>query len=129
MKKPLFFVGLGLAVLVGLFLLLRPAPISEPAPVAATGPVALPPIEVEIQVAQGRRVAGPDRILARQGNEVVLKVSSDRPDKLHLHGYDLHAEVRPGAPAALVFTATHTGRFAYELHEAQLELGTLEVTP
>lgn len=134
MTKPLFFISLGLALAAGLFFLLRPVPISDStpdpaAPAAAPSAPALPRVEVTIEVANGQRTAGPERIVARRGAEVALKVTSDRADTLHLHGYDLHAELRAGQPAAIVFTATHTGRFTYELHESHLELGTLEVTP
>lgn len=127
MKKPLFFIGVGLAVAAGLFFLLRPAPISD-SPAGPAAP-AMPRVEATITVANGQRTTGPERIVATRGAEVALKVTSDRADVLHLHGYDLHAELRPGQAATIVFTATHTGRFTYELHESHLELGTLEVAP
>lgn len=132
MTKPLFFISLGLALAAGLFFLLRPVPISDSPPASAApaaAPTTLPRVEATIVVANGQRTAGPERIVARRGAEVALKVTSDRADTLHLHGYDLHTELRPDQPATIVFTATHTGRFTYELHESHLELGTLEVTP
>jgi hypothetical protein len=60
---------------------------------------------------------------------VTLNIRSDRRDELHLHGYDLHAQLVPGQIESLQFTADRTGRFGIELHRAHSELGALEVYP
>ena len=141
-KGALLYFGLGLALLAGLFLWLRPAPAAAPAPtvLAAAPPQQMPPAApvtpaapapqvYSLVVSKGRRVSGPQLIQVHTGDAVVLEVTSDQPDELHLHGYDLHLKLLPGEPGRLGFTASHSGRFDYELHHAQLELGALEVLP
>jgi hypothetical protein len=66
---------------------------------------------------------------AREGDEITLRILSDRSDEVHLHGYDLHADIAPGKTAKLAFTATRTGRFGLEMHHADIELAELEVYP
>lgn len=141
-KGALLYLGLGLALLAGLFLWLRPAPVAAPAPgvLAAVPPQQLPPAApvtpaapapqvYSLVVNKGQRVSGPQLIQVHTGDAVVLEVTSDQPDELHLHGYDLHLKLLPGEPGRLGFTADHSGRFDFELHHAQLELGALEVLP
>jgi len=140
MNRPaVLILVLGVLVLTGLALLLRPAPrpATPQAPAAAsTGPAqAAAPAQTaqarsfDIVVSQGHRVAGPELIQVNAGDNVVLRVTSDRDDELHLHGYDLRLHLRAGEPGALAFQAVHSGHFDYELHHARLELGALEVQP
>jgi hypothetical protein len=68
-------------------------------------------------------------IAVREGDEVTLQISSERPVELHVHGYDFEEEVEPGEPTALSFEADETGRFGIEDHETGEELGTLVVEP
>ena len=137
-KSALLYLGLGLALLAGLFLWLRPAPVAAPAPTvlaavptaqASALPAAPTPQVYSLVVSKGRLVSGPGLIQVHAGDTVTLEVISDQPDELHLHGYDLHLKLLPGEPGRLSFTASHSGRFDYELHHAQLELGALEVLP
>jgi sirohydrochlorin ferrochelatase len=48
-------------------------------------------------------------------------------DKVHLHGYDLSADVAPGRPAVIDFTADAPGVFEVELEQAHLRLVELQV--
>lgn len=148
-KNALLFIALGIAVLVGLFLFLRPMPAPEgatgaeaPAAAASVAPAAKPeqasarliagPAAArvfEIVVSKGQRVSGPADIQVREGENVTLKLTSDQNDELHLHGYDLHLSLRAGVPAALAFQAAHSGHFDFELHHAHTVLGSLEVLP
>jgi hypothetical protein len=50
-------------------------------------------------------------------------------DHLHVHGYDLLAEVAPGKPGRVEFTADVAGVFEVELEDASLLLLRLEVSP
>lgn len=83
----------------------------------------------EWQVAQSKRVYGPEVIQVRQREKVTLKITTDHDDELHLHGYDLQLKLKAGEKATLSFEASHSGRFEFELHHAHLELGVLEVLP
>ena len=55
-------------------------------------------------------------IRVHQQDVVTLKWSSDRPLTIHLHGYDIEKEVKPGGGAEMKFTARATGRFTVETH-------------
>lgn len=131
---------LGIALLTGLFWWMRPAPVpfapTPKTPPTAAPAVAAPPAPVapvvqsfELEVRDGRLLRGPAVLTVAQGSEVILKITSDRKDELHLHGYDLTLALAAGAPAELRFTADRSGRFEYELHHAHLDLGALEVYP
>jgi heme/copper-type cytochrome/quinol oxidase subunit 2 len=71
----------------------------------------------------------PAEISAEEGDTVTLRVSSEEPLELHLHGYDVEWEVEPGRRTELRFEADLTGRFEIEDHETEQELGVLEVRP
>jgi hypothetical protein len=71
----------------------------------------------------------PAEISVNEDDSVMLRVSSDRPMELHLHGYDVEQEVGPGQKASLRFRADLTGRFEIEDHGSERELGVLQVRP
>jgi hypothetical protein len=118
------FVLAGLAALAGLFISSKPST----APQAPTVTVPTPKI-VELVIVGGKLQSGPRLIPLQQDERVTFKVTSDRSDEMHLHGYDLHVRLQAHTPATLSFTADRSGRFDYELHGAQVELGALEVQP
>jgi len=57
-------------------------------------------------------------IRVKKGDAVRLRVTSDVPGELHLHGYRLEAKVAPGNPSELAFRAYATGRYPLEWHAA-----------
>jgi hypothetical protein len=65
----------------------------------------------------------------KQGSQVVFVVKSELADEVHLHGYDLSADVAPGAPATIRFKATAPGRFEAELESRSLPIAEIEVRP
>jgi hypothetical protein len=83
----------------------------------------------EINIRNGKPVSGLALLKAHEGDEIILKIVSDLSDELHLHGYDLHADLVPGETTTLAFTATRTGHFGMEMHRSHTELGALEVYP
>ncbi len=83
----------------------------------------------ELVMRDGRLISGPAVLQVHEGDHVTLYLSSNRSDELHLHGYDLHARVKPGETTRLEFGANRTGRFSLELHEANAAIGALEVYP
>jgi hypothetical protein len=104
-------------VLGGLFFLLRPDNPSG-APQGRTFDVSIKGGEMN-----------PDEISVDEGDKVTLRVSSDKPTELHIHGYDVEQEVEPGQEAELRFEADLTGRFEIEDHDSEKELGVLQVQP
>jgi hypothetical protein len=79
-------------------------------------------------------VGGPVEIRAKKGDTVVIVVSADAPDDIHLHGYDIEKKVAPGQPARFQFNANLEGEFELESHVAEDAgrdplVGTLIVEP
>jgi hypothetical protein len=64
-----------------------------------------------------------------QGERVRLIVHADVSDEVHLHGYDLTADVTPQAAARIDFVANAAGRFEVELEGAGDPLLELEIVP
>ena len=83
---------------------------------------------IEVQVAGGQVSGDTGRVPVPAGTEVTLSVTSDVPDEVHLHGYDLEAELTPGTPAEITFDATVAGVFEVELHDAGTVLLTIQVS-
>ncbi len=100
---------------------------SSPVPTtAATSTTAADTTTVEIAVADGQ-VSGPGRVTVTLGSTLVVTVAADVTDEVHLHGYDVLADVAPGQPAVLEVAATIPGVFEVELEAARLELVVIEV--
>jgi plastocyanin len=83
----------------------------------------------DIVVQRGKRVSGPAVLKVSQGDEVTLHITADTADEFHLHGYNLIVQLLPNNTATMHVVAKLTGRFTYELHKSELELGALEVYP
>jgi hypothetical protein len=81
-----------------------------------------PPPEPEvtrIRLQGGEVAGGVKEIEAGRGDTVRIVISSDAPDELHLHGYDIEREAAPGQPARFRFTANAEGEFVLESHVAE----------
>jgi FtsP/CotA-like multicopper oxidase with cupredoxin domain len=65
---------------------------------------------------KGGRVKGDETLKVHQGDQVQVRLSSDQPMVLHLHGYDIDARVAPTTPALLTFKADVAGRFPMHEH-------------
>jgi hypothetical protein len=117
LARGLILIAAFVFILGGLFILLRPDPQAS-APQDRT---------FDVSIENGEM--SPAEISVIEGNRVTLRVSSDEPMELHLHGYDVEQEVGPGEKARLRFEADLTGRFEIEDHESESELGVLQVRP
>ncbi len=71
----------------------------------------------------------PGEISVEEGDFVTLRLTSESPVEVHVHGYDLEGDVLPGEETDLSFEAYTTGRFEIEDHETEAQLGTLLVQP
>jgi len=140
----LVIVGSVIVVIV-LFVLLRPEPsangtsptpstptptVSPPASVSLS-PTPSPPPErtiVDVTFRDGA-VQGPTEFAVSQGERVRIVVRADVSDHVHLHGYDLMADVAPGEPARIDFVANAAGVYECELEDAGTLLFRLEIAP
>ncbi|HSK17391.1 MAG TPA: hypothetical protein VK915_14645 [Gaiellaceae bacterium] len=98
---------------------------AEPTTTEPTGPP--PPTLVNLAFRNGEPVGGIKRPEISKGDRVVLTVRSDVADHIHLHGYDLLADVAPGQPARIRFRANVAGVFELELEDRAVLLAELEV--
>ena len=117
MARSLILIAVIVLVLGGLFFLLRPD----------SPPGGSQERMFDLSIEDGEM--SPAEISVDEGDSVTLRVSSDEPMELHLHGYDVEQEVEPGKKARLHFEADLTGRFEIEDHESESELGVLQVRP
>ncbi|MFD6182183.1 hypothetical protein [Streptomyces goshikiensis] len=108
-----------------------PAASSPPAspPAGGTAPTESPEADrtVTITIRGGKVTPAPGRTELRRGERVALRVTSDRADTLHVHGYDKELALPAGQEATLTLTADRTGLFEVETHESGLVLTQLLV--
>jgi hypothetical protein len=83
--------------------------------------------DIVIEVSGGSVVGGAQRHKVELGEDVTIRVTSDVADHVHVHGYDLLADVGPGTDAVIEFEATIPGVFEIELEDRGLEIAKLEV--
>jgi FtsP/CotA-like multicopper oxidase with cupredoxin domain len=77
------------------------------------------PEATRIQIRGGSVVGGAQDIEVERGDVVRIVVTSDAPDDIHLHGYDIERKTAPGQPARFRFTADAEGAFEIESHVAE----------
>jgi hypothetical protein len=110
-----------------------PTPPTSASPPGSGSPTISPsqkPAATVIEVTvEGGTVDAPQRPQATQGDEVVIVVRADVSDEVHVHGYDLMADVAPGEPARIRFVADVAGVFDVELEDAGRLLFQLEIGP
>jgi FtsP/CotA-like multicopper oxidase with cupredoxin domain len=81
-----------------------------------------PPPEPEVtrfRMRGGAVVGGVKDIEVESGDTVRIVVTSDAPDEIHLHGYDITRNAAPGRPARFRFKAEAEGAFEIESHVAE----------
>jgi hypothetical protein len=146
--RRLLYVLLAIAALVGLFIVFRPggddgaAASSTPAttesgrtPTETTTPAtatATTPTVTTPKVTRWRvdsRDDALDRLTVPKDTALRIVVIAGVTDEVHVHGYDLMADVAPGSPAVVNFTADLPGRFEIELENRGREIAQLNVQP
>ena len=74
------------------------------------------PVVINLDIANRAVALTRQDLQARQGDTVSLRITSDEPGEIHLHGYDLTAAVSPDAPGELTFRADTAGAFGVNFH-------------
>ena len=87
------------------------------------------PQRVRVVYRNGEVVGGLVEAEIEQGTEVVLVVTADVTDEVHLHGYDLFTNVAPGQNGRITFTADQVGVFEAELEDLGVPIAELTVSP
>jgi heme/copper-type cytochrome/quinol oxidase subunit 2 len=87
--------------------------------VAAVAVAADPPQKTFILAISRGAVANEQRVLrVDKGDLVRIRLTTDAPGEVHIHGYRLETKVVPGSASDLGFTARTTGRYRIEWHPA-----------
>jgi Flp pilus assembly protein TadG len=84
---------------------------------------------VRIVVVNGAPKGGIVRKSVDKGDRVVIVVTSNVADEVHLHGYDISRDVAAGGTVRIAFNATLPGRFEVELEDRGIQIGDLTVQP
>jgi hypothetical protein len=87
------------------------------------------PTFVRVRVVGGVPKGGIVRETVKEGDRVVLVVTSDVGDHVHVHGYDIMRDVAAGGTARIRFRATLPGRFEVELEDRGVPIADLTVEP
>ena len=87
------------------------------------------PTEVKVVVVNGSPQGGIVRQTVSKDDQVVLVVTSDVADEIHLHGYDKAKDVAAGGTIRLPFKATIPGRFEAELESRGVQIAEITVEP
>jgi hypothetical protein len=92
-----------------------------------------------LTISQGTLPAQQRVLRVEKDDMVQMRVASDAPGELHLHGYRLEMKISPGTASEVSFKAHATGRYRIEWHPAGEAakkgdrhgppLATLEVQP
>jgi hypothetical protein len=142
----LLIVAGAVVVAAGLFLVLRPDDEGGSAGGATTAtttmktttptatvppppPAPPPPARVRVVVRDGQPVGGVRGVTVSKGRRVVLIVTSDVSDHVHLHGYNVMRDVAPGRPARIGFRATIVGTVEAELEDRHVPLARIVTQP
>ena len=126
------------AIVVALFFVFRPSDegASTGGTTTTTSSTATPPppspptaARVQIVVEGGRPVGGVRSVTVAKNRRVVLVVTSDISEEVHLHGYNVARDVAPGEPARIPFRATIVGTVEVELEHSGVPLARITTTP
>ena len=116
-----------------------PASAAAPSPTAAAAPAVPSPTAsptasptpavrtVVVSYAGGQVTGTSGREEVPVGEQVVLRISSDVAEEVHVHGYDLEAAVPAGGSVDIPVTASIPGVFEVELHDSGKVLFQLRV--
>jgi hypothetical protein len=83
---------------------------------------------IEISLKDGKVTPSGDRVALPKGTVLRLRITSDRQDELHVHGYDIGIAVKPGGTVTRDITLDKVGRFEIESHEPPLTVIQLVVS-
>jgi hypothetical protein len=97
------------------------------APATTTTPAA-PQLPV-VRVVDAKPQGGVKRLTFRKGDTIAFTVQSDTADEIHVHGYDVHKDVKAGGRVTFRIPAKIEGRFVVELENRGTEIAELEVVP
>jgi len=126
-KSAIIMVVVGILILVGLYFYTNKSKPVETSQTYQT-PQVPQPMEVVVNYKSNSGFQ-PQSYRVTEGQQVVIKVTSDVADELHFHGYDLHIDLEAGKEGQIAFIADKTGSFEFELETHKITLGEIQVYP
>ena len=82
-----------------------------------------------LEVRNGQAVGGVRTIRVDEGERVRFDVTSDVPEEIHVHAYEIYRDLTPGKPTRVAFDADITGIIEVELHGSGEPLAELRIEP
>ena len=107
------------------------SPAASPAASSADTPLPQPSMTmqvIEISLKDGKVSPNGDRFALAKYTILRLKITSDRNDEVHVHGYDVEIPVKAGASVTKDITLEQVGRFEIESHDPPLTILQLVVS-
>lgn len=107
-----------------------PAPPTSPSSApAAPSPASTPEgTVIDVTYAGGQVTGVASRVPVGVGERVLLRVTSDVAEQIHVHGYDLDLDIPAGGTGEVEFVADQPGSWEVELHDAGRPLFQLRVS-
>lgn len=96
-----------------------PSPRSSPEPTAKL---------VTVKIVAGEVSVSETRVEVPLNETVRIEVTSDRPDEIHVHGYEIRSEIKPEETTVVEFVADLPGVFEVEIHTGHEKLFDLRVS-
>ena len=122
------------AVLIGVLGGCGQGPATAPGSTPAGGPGAPGPAHasavrtISVKVHGGKATGSTGQVTVPLGTPVVISVSSDVADRIHVHGYERTVKVPAASTASVAFTATKPGTFDVGLDNSNVQLLQLRVS-
>jgi len=82
---------------------------------------------LSVKVRGGKASGDTGRVTVPLGSPVIISVSSDVADEIHVQGYERTVKVPAASTGSVAFTANKPGTFAVELDNPKLALLQLQV--
>lgn len=83
---------------------------------------------VTVTIAAGNVGVSESRLDVSLNETVRIEITSDRPDEIHVHGYEIKAAVKSGETTVVEFVADLPGIFEVEIHTGHQKLFDLRVS-
>ena len=85
-------------------------------------------LTLDISIAGGEVKPLNEQLQAKLNQPIIVKVTSDTEDELHVHSNPEHTfVVKPGSPQTFQFAVSVPGRVDVELHKAGKTVATISV--
>ncbi|MFL5833950.1 MAG: hypothetical protein ACJ76B_08210 [Solirubrobacterales bacterium] len=82
-----------------------------------------------VVVRDGEPVGGVQELEFSAGEEIRFRVSSDKAEEIHVHGYDIAKDVPAGGTVEFDFPAELEGIYEAELEELGVQIVELRINP